>query len=66
MRNHTAVTAFILLGLTDDPQLQILLFIFLFITYILSITGNLTIIILTLVDPTLKRPCIFFSKISLS
>ena len=60
MRNHTAVTAFILLGLTDDPQLQILLFIFLFITYILSITGNLTIIILTLVDPHLKTPMYFF------
>ncbi|KAJ1061769.1 hypothetical protein K5549_002804 [Capra hircus] len=60
MRNHTAVTVFILLGLTDDPQLQILLFIFLFITYILSITGNLTIIILTLVDPHLKTPMYFF------
>ena len=60
MRNHTAVTLFILLGLTDDPQLQILLFIFLFITYTLSITGNLTIIILTLVDPHLKMPMYFF------
>ena len=54
MRNHTVVSVFILLGLTDDPQLQILLFIFLFITYILSITGNLAIITLTLVDPHLK------------
>ena len=60
MRNHTTVTLFILLGLTDDPQLQILLFIFLFITYTLSITGNLTIIILTLVDPHLKMPMYFF------
>ncbi|XP_055250797.1 olfactory receptor 6C68-like [Moschus berezovskii] len=59
MRNHTTVTLFIL-GLTDDPQLQILLFIFLFITYILSITGNLTIITLTLVDPHLKTPMYFF------
>ncbi|CAN0214118.1 unnamed protein product [Rangifer tarandus platyrhynchus] len=56
MRNHTVVTVFILLGLTDDPQLQILLFIFLFITYALSITGNLAIITLTLVDPHLKMP----------
>ncbi|OWK16979.1 hypothetical protein Celaphus_00011750, partial [Cervus elaphus hippelaphus] len=56
MRNHTAVTVFILLGLTDDPQLQILLFNFLFITYILIITGNLTFITLTLVDPHLKTP----------
>ena len=59
MRNST-VTTFILLGLTDDPQLQILLLIFLFLTYILSITGNLTIIFLTLVDPHLKTPMYYF------
>uniref|UniRef100_A0A286XP25 Olfactory receptor n=1 Tax=Cavia porcellus TaxID=10141 RepID=A0A286XP25_CAVPO len=34
MRNHTAITTFILLGLTNDPQLQVLLFIFLFLTYV--------------------------------
>nr|XP_019575050.1 PREDICTED: olfactory receptor 6C68-like [Rhinolophus sinicus] len=60
MRNHTAITAFILLGLTEDPQLQVLLFIFLFITYILSVTGNLIIITLTMVDPKLKTPMYFF------
>ena len=60
MGNHTTVTVFILLGLTEDPQLQVLLFIFLFLTYILSITGNLTIITLTLVDPHLKTPMYFF------
>ncbi|XP_032746628.1 LOW QUALITY PROTEIN: olfactory receptor 6C68-like [Rattus rattus] len=60
MRNHTSITTFILLGLTDDPQLQILLFIFLFITYLLSVTGNLTIITLTTVDHYLKTPMYFF------
>ncbi|XP_045322447.1 olfactory receptor 6C2-like [Leopardus geoffroyi] len=59
MKNHT-VTIFILLGLTDDPQLQIPIFMFLFLTYILSITGNLTIISLTLVDSHLKTPMYFF------
>ncbi|XP_055971559.1 olfactory receptor 6C2-like [Sorex fumeus] len=62
MRNQTAITTFILLGLTDDPQLQILLFIFLFITYILSIAGNLIIITLTLVDSHLKTPMYFFLR----
>ncbi|XP_057613670.1 olfactory receptor 6C2 [Chionomys nivalis] len=62
MRNHSAITTFILLGLTDDPQLQALLFIFLFLTYMMSITGNLTIIILTLVDPRLKTPMYFFLR----
>ncbi|XP_076967061.1 olfactory receptor 6C2-like [Tamandua tetradactyla] len=59
MRNGT-VTTFILLGLTDDPQLQVLIFIFLFLTYILSVAGNLTIITLTYVDSHLKTPMYFF------
>ncbi|XP_045645924.1 olfactory receptor 6C2-like [Ursus americanus] len=59
MKNHT-VTTFILLGLTEDPQLQIPVFIFLFLTYMFSITGNLTIISLTLVDSHLKTPMYFF------
>uniref|UniRef100_A0A287BMR5 Olfactory receptor n=1 Tax=Sus scrofa TaxID=9823 RepID=A0A287BMR5_PIG len=60
MKNFTAITTFILVGLTDDPNLQILLFIFLFLTYLLSVVGNLTIITLTLVDSHLKTPMYFF------
>ncbi|XP_043823223.1 olfactory receptor 6C2-like isoform X2 [Dromiciops gliroides] len=59
MRNHSGIT-FILRGLTDDPQVQVVIFIFLFLTYMLSVTGNLTIITLTLVDPHLKTPMYFF------
>ncbi|XP_014940579.1 olfactory receptor 6C2-like [Acinonyx jubatus] len=59
MRNHT-VTTFILLGLTDDPQLKIMIFIFLFLTYMLSITGNLIIISLTFIDSHLKNAMYFF------
>ncbi|XP_028388560.1 olfactory receptor 6C2-like [Phyllostomus discolor] len=62
MKNYTAITTFILLGLTDDPYLQILLFIFLFLAYLLSIAGNLTIITLTLVDSQLKTPMYFFLR----
>ncbi|XP_037371315.1 olfactory receptor 6C2-like [Talpa occidentalis] len=60
MRNHTAITTFILLGLSDDPQLQIISFIFLLIAYMLSVTGNLTIILLILVDSHLKTAMYFF------
>ncbi|XP_069442545.1 olfactory receptor 6C76-like [Ovis canadensis] len=62
MKNHTSVKEFILLGLTDDPELNVLIFLFLFCTYILSISGNLTIITLTLVDPHLKTPMYFFLR----
>lgn len=56
MKNQTTVTSFILLGLTDDLPLKILLFIFLFLSYTLSLSGNLTIITLTLIDSHLKTP----------
>ncbi|KAM9761089.1 olfactory receptor 6C3-like [Dama dama] len=62
MKNHTRPTEFILLGLSDDPELQIVTFLFLIITYILSVTGNLTIIILTLVDSHLQTPMYFFLR----
>ncbi|XP_042554853.1 olfactory receptor 6C1 [Dipodomys spectabilis] len=62
MRNHTGITEFILLGLSDDPKLQVIIFVFLFITYLLSITGNLAIITLTLLDPHLQTPMYFFLR----
>ncbi|XP_012875064.1 PREDICTED: olfactory receptor 6C74 [Dipodomys ordii] len=62
MKNHTGVTTFILLGLTSDPQLQVVIFFLLFFTYMLSVTGNLTIIALTLLDSHLKTPMYFFLR----
>ncbi|KAM5173391.1 olfactory receptor 6C74-like [Callospermophilus lateralis] len=62
MRNHTVVTKFIIVGLTDDPNWEIVVFLFLFVTYLLSTTGNLTIILLTLLDPHLKTPMYFFLR----
>ncbi|XP_027713867.1 olfactory receptor 6C76-like [Vombatus ursinus] len=62
MKNQTSVIEFILLGLTDDPELQTLIFLFLFLTYILSATGNLTIITLTMLDSRLKTPMYFFLR----
>ncbi|XP_057342769.1 olfactory receptor 6C2-like [Manis pentadactyla] len=60
MRNHSTLTSFIILGLTNDPQLEILVFIFMLTTYMLSIIGNLTIILLILVDSHLKTAMYFF------
>lgn len=62
MKNRTSVTDFILLGLTDNPETQVVIFFFLFLTYALSVTGNLTIIILTLMDSHLKTPMYFFLR----
>ncbi|XP_060049449.1 olfactory receptor 6C4-like [Erinaceus europaeus] len=62
MRNQTSRTEFILLGLTDRTEIQPIIFVFLFLTYIFSITGNLTIIILTLLDSHLQTPMYFFLR----
>ncbi|XP_012407134.1 olfactory receptor 6C1-like [Sarcophilus harrisii] len=62
MKNHTQVTEFILLGLSDDPELQMVIFFFLLLAYILSIAGNVTVIILTLQDSHLQTPMYFFLR----
>ncbi|XP_051026427.1 olfactory receptor 6C70-like [Acomys russatus] len=62
MKNHTRQIEFILLGLTDNSQLQIVIFLSLFLNYLLSMLGNLTIIALTLLDPLLKTPMYFFLR----
>ncbi|XP_049726658.1 olfactory receptor 6C2-like [Elephas maximus indicus] len=61
MRNGTVIS-FFLLGLTNDPQPQVLILILLFLIYMLSVTGNLTIITLTFMDSHLKTPMCFFLK----
>ncbi|XP_029809307.1 olfactory receptor 6C70-like [Suricata suricatta] len=60
MKNHTKQIQFILLGLTDNSQLQTVIFLFLLLNYLLSMIGNLTIIALTLLDSHLKTPMYFF------
>ncbi|MBZ3869878.1 Olfactory receptor 6C6 [Sciurus carolinensis] len=62
MKNQSMEIEFILLGLTDDPQLQIVIFLFLFLNYSLSLMGNLIIILLTLLDARLKTPMYFFLR----
>ncbi|KAL1765100.1 olfactory receptor 507, partial [Sigmodon hispidus] len=39
--NHTAVTEFILLGLTDDPVLRVILFTIILCIYLVTVSGNL-------------------------
>nr|XP_005571173.2 olfactory receptor 6C4 [Macaca fascicularis] len=62
MKNRTMFGEFILLGLTNQPELQVMIFIFLSLTYMLSVLGNLTIITLTLLDPHLQTPMYFFLR----
>ncbi|XP_021010045.1 olfactory receptor 482 [Mus caroli] len=58
--NHTAVTEFILLGLTDDPVLRVVLFTIILCIYLVTVSGNLSTIILITVSSQLHHPMYFF------
>ncbi|ELR53711.1 Olfactory receptor 8J2, partial [Bos mutus] len=60
--NHTHVTEFILMGVSDHPELQIPFFCVFLIIYGLTLAGNLGIVILTSVDSQLQTPMYFFLK----
>ncbi|XP_012884197.1 PREDICTED: olfactory receptor 502-like [Dipodomys ordii] len=59
-RNHTTVTEFILLGLTDDPVLRVILFIIILCIYLVTVFGNLSTILLIKVSAQLHHPMYFF------
>ncbi|XP_077885745.1 olfactory receptor 7G2-like [Ictidomys tridecemlineatus] len=58
--NHTAVSEFLLLGMTEDPALQPLLFSLFLSMYLVTILGNLLIILAVSSDPSLHTPAYFF------
>ncbi|XP_048215915.1 olfactory receptor 5B2-like [Perognathus longimembris pacificus] len=60
MENRSEVAEFILLGLTSDPDLQVPLFITFLIIYIITLAGNLGMILLILLDSHLHTPMYFF------
>ncbi|XP_038621212.1 olfactory receptor 5M11-like [Tachyglossus aculeatus] len=58
--NCTSVTDFILLGLTDRPELQGFLFVFFLIIYFFTLLGNLGLIVVILLNSSLHTPMYFF------
>ncbi|XP_014684975.1 olfactory receptor 7G1-like [Equus asinus] len=59
-RNHTDVSEFLLLVLTDDPELQPLFFFLFLCMYLVTIVGNLLIILTVISDSHLHTPMYFF------
>ncbi|XP_037661845.1 olfactory receptor 8K3-like [Choloepus didactylus] len=60
--NLTVLNEFILLGITDIPELQTPLFMLFLLVYMASVVGNLGLIILTMVDSRLQTPMYFFLR----
>uniref|UniRef100_A0A8C3SJF4 Olfactory receptor n=1 Tax=Chelydra serpentina TaxID=8475 RepID=A0A8C3SJF4_CHESE len=58
--NLTVITEFILLGFGDLPELQTLLFLLFLVIYIVTMAGNILIIVLIVTDQNLHTPMYFF------
>ncbi|XP_039174345.1 olfactory receptor 5A2-like [Crotalus tigris] len=53
-------TDFILLGLSSDPQLQNWFFLIFSIIFLITLSGNITIILIIRIDPSLSVPMYYF------
>ncbi|XP_068844551.1 olfactory receptor 4A47-like isoform X1 [Capricornis sumatraensis] len=60
MEQRSNVTEFVLLGLTQSPQGQKILFVIFLLIYTVTMVGNLLIVLTVVVSPTLDAPMYFF------
>ncbi|XP_015270526.1 PREDICTED: olfactory receptor 1052-like [Gekko japonicus] len=60
MDNETTVTEFIFSGLSSNPQIQILLFAVFLLIYLITLFGNVTIIMTIRMNPHLHTPMYIF------
>ncbi|NP_001000906.1 olfactory receptor Olr1104 [Rattus norvegicus] len=60
MGNVSAVSEFILLGLSADAQVQAVLFMVFLVIYVLTLTGNSMILLAISTDARLRSPMYFF------
>ncbi|XP_064151765.1 olfactory receptor 2B11-like [Loxodonta africana] len=60
LTNESHPEEFILLGFADRPWLELPLFVILLITYPMAVMGNITIILVSKLDPRLHSPMYFF------
>ncbi|XP_036984056.2 olfactory receptor 12-like [Artibeus jamaicensis] len=60
--NYSEVTEFVLLGFRTPPKLQILLFFVFLLIYMVTVVGNVSIIIVIKMDSRLQTPMYFFLK----
>ncbi|XP_006974480.1 olfactory receptor 8S1-like [Peromyscus maniculatus bairdii] len=60
MGNFSAVSEFILLGLSADAEVQAALFVIFLVIYVLTLTGNSVILLAIMADAHLRSPMYFF------
>ncbi|XP_052599776.1 olfactory receptor 14J1-like [Peromyscus californicus insignis] len=62
VRNITTMSGFLLMGFSDNHELQILHALLFLVTYLLGSTGNFIIITITTLDRQLQSPMYYFLK----
>uniref|UniRef100_H0XJN5 Olfactory receptor n=2 Tax=Otolemur garnettii TaxID=30611 RepID=H0XJN5_OTOGA len=60
LENKTEVAMFILMGFTDDFELQVFLFLLFLAIYLFTLIGNLGLVLLVIVDSRLHNPMYYF------
>ncbi|XP_037703378.1 olfactory receptor 8S1-like [Choloepus didactylus] len=58
--NHSIILEFLLLGLSDDPHVQALFFVLFLGIYIMTLMGNLLMLLVVRADSQLHTPMYFF------
>lgn len=58
--NTSSFQGFILVGFSDRPHLELILFVIVLIFYLLTLFGNVTIVLLSILDSRLHTPMYFF------
>ncbi|KAM4696229.1 olfactory receptor 5AR1-like [Rhinophrynus dorsalis] len=58
--NVTVMTCFVLAGISDLPEVQAIIFILVLFVYLITLGGNVIIILLIFTDPRLHTPMYFF------
>ena len=61
-RNVSGITEFILLELSNDPELNTLLFVLFALSCLITVVGNIWVITVTLVSAQIHSPKYFFLR----
>lgn len=59
-RNNTNISDFTMMGLTDTPEIRLVLFLLFLLIYLITMLGNSEKILIIHLDLQLHTPCFFF------
>ncbi|KAK7796283.1 hypothetical protein U0070_012867 [Myodes glareolus] len=63
LQNVTEAAMFILLGFTDDAELQVLLFLLFLAIYLFTLIGNFGLVVLVIGNSRLHNPVYYFLSV---